>query len=205
MNTVEQTCKEHKNIEKFAKGYLSRLADVLKSLDIGQIKSFAEVLERMRKEDRTIFIAGNGGSAATASHMANDLSKGTMVPGAPRFRAISLADNVPLITAWANDTEYARVFVEQLDPLIREGDVVVGISGSGNSENVLRAVRLAKARGAKAIGFTGAGGGKLAYLVDVNVLASGAPMEMAEDVHMLLDHLICTTIREVFKREVAPR
>jgi len=116
-----------------------------------------------------------------------------------------LADNVPLITAWANDAEYACVFAEQLDPLIREGDVVVGISGSGNSENVLRAVRLAKARGAKAIGFTGASGGKLAYLVDVNVLANGAPMEMAEDVHMLLDHLICTTIREVFKREVAVR
>ena len=126
---------------------------------------------------------------------------GTIVPGAQRFKAIALTDNVPLITAWANDTEYANVFVEQLDPLVEAGDVVIGISGSGNSENVLRAMRLAKAREAHTIGFTGASGGKLAYLVDVNVVARGAPMEMAEDVHMFLDHLICTTLREVRRRE----
>ena len=192
-------------MQDLIESYIRQACAQLNRLPVGDIERAIEVLLEACRTGHTVYIMGNGGSAATASHMANDLSKGTMVPGAPRFRAISLADNVPLITAWANDTEYARVFVEQLDPLIREGDVVVGISGSGNSENVLRAVRLAKARGAKAIGFTGAGGGKLAYLVDVNVLASGAPMEMAEDVHMLLDHLICTTIREVFKREVAPR
>jgi D-sedoheptulose 7-phosphate isomerase len=190
-------------MQDLIQSYIQQVCAQLNRLPTGDIERAIEVLLEACRTGHTVYTMGNGGSAATASHMANDLSKGTMVPGAPRFRAISLADNVPLITAWANDTEYARVFVEQLDPLIREGDVVVGISGSGNSENVLRAVRMAKARGAKAIGFTGASGGKLAYLVDVNVLASGAPMEMAEDVHMLLDHLICTTIREVFKREVA--
>ena len=192
-------------MQDLIRSYIEQVCAQLNRLSTGDVERAIELLLEACRTGHTVYIMGNGGSAATASHMANDLSKGTMVPGAPRFRAISLADNVPLITAWANDAEYACVFAEQLDPLIREGDVVVGISGSGNSENVLRAVRLAKARGAKAIGFTGASGGKLAYLVDVNVLANGAPMEMAEDVHMLLDHLICTTIREVFKREVAVR
>jgi D-sedoheptulose 7-phosphate isomerase len=196
---------ERTTMQDLIQSYIQQVCAQLSRLSTGDIERAIEVLLEACRTGHTVYIMGNGGSAATASHMANDLSKGTMVPGAPRFRAISLADNVPLITAWANDTEYARVFAEQLDPLIQEGDVVIGISGSGNSENVLRAVRLAKARGARAIGFTGASGGKLAYLVDVNVLAAGAPMEMAEDVHMLLDHLICTTIREVFKREMASR
>ena len=183
------------------RSYVDQVCTLLHDLSLDDIQRAIELLLEACRTRHTVYIMGNGGSAATASHMANDLSKGTIVPGAQRFKAIALTDNVPLITAWANDTEYANVFVEQLDPLVEAGDVVIGISGSGNSENVLRAMRLAKAREAHTIGFTGASGGKLAYLVDVNVVASGAPMEMAEDVHMFLDHLICTTLREVRRRE----
>ncbi len=183
------------------RSYLDGVCALLNRLSVEDIERVIGVLMDACSEGHTVYIMGNGGSAATASHMANDLSKGTFVPGAPRFRAIALTDNVPLITAWANDTEYANIFVEQLAPLVQEGDVVIGISGSGNSENVLRAARLAKERGATTIGFTGADGGQLARIVDVNVLAPGAPMEMAEDVHMVLDHLICTTLRARLWRE----
>lgn len=183
------------------RSYLDGVCSLLGKLAVDDIKQVIDILLDACRSGRWVYIMGNGGSAATASHMANDLAKGTFVPGAPRFRAIALTDNVPLITAWANDTEYANIFVEQLAPLVEKGDVVIGISGSGNSANVLRAVRLAKERGAITIGFTGADGGELARLVDLNVLAPGAPMEMAEDVHMVLDHLICTTLRAELWKE----
>jgi len=192
-------------LKDLIRSYIDQVCGLLQNLPINDIQRAIELLLDACRTRHMVYLMGNGGSAATASHMANDLSKATMVPGAPRFKAIALTDNVPLITAWANDTEYARIFVEQLDPLVEAGDVVIGISGSGNSENVLRATRLARERGAHTISFTGYGGGKLAYLVDVNVLASNAPMAMAEDVHMLLDHLICTTIREVLSREYASK
>ena len=182
--------------------YLDQLCALLQQLPVDDIQQVIECLLNACQHGRTVYIMVNGGSAATASHMANDLSKGTFVPGAPRFKAISLADNIPLMTAWANDKDYASIFYEQLLPLVQSGDVVIGISGSGNSENVLRAIRLARGRGAHTIGFTGASGGKLAYLVDVNILASQASMEPAEDVHMILDHLICITIRALWEREL---
>lgn len=182
--------------------YLDRLCTLLQQLPVGDIQRVIECLLDACQRGRTIYIMGNGGSAATASHMANDLSKGTFVPGAPRFKAMALTDNVPLMTAWANDKDYASIFFEQLVPLVQSGDVVIGISGSGNSENVLRAIRLAREKGATTIGFTGYNGGKLAYLVDINVLASGAEMEMAEDIHMVLDHLVCSTLRSLLKEQV---
>jgi len=181
--------------------YIQNVCGLLQALPIDDIQRAIDLLIAAAHRGSRVYLMGNGGSAATASHMANDLAKGTMVPGAPRFQALSLTDNVPLITAWANDTDYTRIFEAQLDPLVRRDDVVIGISGSGNSENVLRAIRLAKARGAHTIGFTGAKGGKLAYLVDVNILAAQAAMEPAEDVHMFLDHLICTTIRALWRQE----
>jgi len=188
-------------LKELIQSYIERACYLLRQLPVDEIERTIDLLIEASKAKRMVYIMGNGGSAATASHMANDLAKGTLVNGAPRFKAIALTDNVPSITAWANDTEYARVFEAQLDPLVEPGDVVIGISGSGNSENVLRAVRLARARGAHTIGFTGYDGGELARLVDVNVNAAGAPMEPAEDMHMFLDHLICTTIRTLWERE----
>ena len=185
------------------RSYIDGLCALLQRLPVDDIQRVIELLLHACTSGHAVYIMGNGGSAATASHMANDLSKGTFVPGAPRFKAISLSDNIPLITAWANDKDYASIFYEQLFPLVQSGDVVIGISGSGNSENVLRAIRLAREKGATTIGFTGYNGGKLAYLVDINVLASGAEMEMAEDIHMVLDHLVCSTLRGSLKEQVA--
>jgi D-sedoheptulose 7-phosphate isomerase len=187
-------------LQELIQSYTEAVCTMLRSLPLDTIERAIDLLMQAAQTGHTVYLMGNGGSAATASHMANDLSKGTMVPGGPRFKAISLADNIPLITAWANDTDYARIFEAQLEPLVGAGDVTIGISGSGNSENVLRAIRLAKARGAHTIGFTGSHGGKLAYLVDVHVNAPNASMEVAEDAHMFLDHLICTTIRALWQR-----
>jgi len=154
------------------------------------------LLLRARAEGRTIFILGNGGSAATASHLANDLNKGAAVAGRPRFRALALTDNVPLITAWANDTHYGNVFVEQLANFFEPGDVVVAISGSGNSPNVLAAVTWAARRGAVTIGFTGGDGGQLRHLVECPVVVPSSRMEQIEDMHLILCHALCVSLRD---------
>ena len=145
--------------------------------------------------DRTIFIAGNGGSAATASHWTNDLNKGTITAGRHRFRAIALTDNVPLITAWGNDAAYDRIFIEQLTNFVRPHDVFVAISGSGNSPNILAAVQWARDAGAVTVGLTGRDGGRLRGLVDCGVVVPAGEMEQIEDVHLALSHALCTTLR----------
>jgi D-sedoheptulose 7-phosphate isomerase len=160
------------------------------------------VLFQAWETGRQIFILGNGGSASTASHMANDLSKATIVPGMPRMRVISLADNVALMTAWANDTSFEHMFSEQLENLLQPGDVVVAISASGNSPNVLRAVELARARGGVTIGWTGLSGGRLAPLVDVCVHVPTEDVGMIESVHLVIDHLVT---RELHARIQAAR
>lgn len=151
----------------------------------------------------TVFTLGNGGSAATASHFACDLAKGTIVPGGPRFRVIALTDNVPLIMAWSNDVSYESVFAEQLYNLMGRGDVVVAFSGSGNSPNVLRAVALARQQGGITIGFSGFDGGKLSHMVDVPVVVPCYCMEQVEDVHLILCHLMATVLRQRL-REIEP-
>jgi phosphoheptose isomerase/UTP-glucose-1-phosphate uridylyltransferase len=169
--------------------YLRQLSLGIEQLDRGAIEQVAlELLGALRRE-RAVFLIGNGGSAATASHIAVDLSK-LIVPGHPRFRAIALTDNVPVITAWANDTHYDHVFSEQLRNLCQPGDLVIAISCSGNSPNVLNGARVAREMGARVVGFTGDGGGALAGLVDVCVHAPLAYIGQQEDIHMILDHLL---------------
>lgn len=183
----------------FINGYIDSVMDVLDRLRTEQMNSLLEAIEMIRKardEDRTVFIMGNGGSAATSSHFVSDLAKGTIVDGEKRFRAIALTDNIPLITAWSNDSDYSDIFAEQLKNLLRPGDIVIGISGSGNSKNVLKAVDYASKNGAKTIGFVGYDGGKLKNMVDVCILAEIHYMQKAEDVHMLLEHMLTSAIRE---------
>jgi len=183
----------------FINGYIDSVMDVLDCLRTEQMNSLLEAIELIRKardEDRTVFIMGNGGSAATSSHFVSDLAKGTIVDGEKRFRAIALTDNIPLITAWSNDSDYSDIFAEQLKNLLRPGDIVIGISGSGNSKNVLKAVDYASKNGAKTIGFVGYDGGKLKNMVDVCILADIHYMQKAEDVHMLLEHMLTSAIRE---------
>ncbi len=184
--------------------YLVEVQETLDLLPEEQIEEVVDVLLSANYVGSTVFTAGNGGSAATASHFACDLAKGTIVPDRPRFRVVALTDNVPLMTAWSNDVAYEDMFAEQLRGLMGRGDVLVAFSGSGNSENVLRAVALARQMGGITIGFSGFEGGKLSGMVDVPVVVPNHCMEQIEDVHMVLSHLVCTVLRERLRRIEPP-
>jgi D-sedoheptulose 7-phosphate isomerase len=175
----------------------------LDALPLEHIQDVVDVLLSANYVGSTVFTLGNGGSASTASHFACDLAKGTIIPGRPRFRAVALTDNLPLMTAWSNDVAYEDIFAEQLTGLIGRGDVVVAFSGSGNSANVLRAVELARRMGAITIGFSGFAGGRLSTLVDVPVVVPCDCTEQIEDVHLTLCHLTCTVLREQM-RQIEP-
>lgn len=177
--------------------YLIELNAVLAAVPHRDVEAIVELLLTTYDEGRTIYIAGNGGSAATASHFANDLTKATIVPGQRRFRVIALTDNVPLLTAWANDASYADVFAEQLRSLIRPGDLFIAISGSGHSENVLRAADFARSSGARVAGFTGFDGGQLVAKCDRSVLVPCSVMAQIEDAHLIIQHAVCSYLREV--------
>ncbi len=175
--------------------YIDSLREALGALPTRDIARAEQALFRAWLEGRTIFIAGNGGSASTASHLANDLNKGTIVPGERRFRAIALTDNVPLITAWSNDASYERIFVEQMANFLEPRDVLIAISGSGNSPSIVTAVQWARDAGAVTIGLTGGSGGRLRALVDYGVVAPTSRMEQIEDVHLVISHALCTALR----------
>ena len=170
--------------------YLDELRAVLDHIDVAAVRKIADALVEAHARDAQIFILGNGGSASTASHWACDLGKGTVVEGQRRYRVISLTDNNAVMTAWANDASYDDVFVEQLKNLANADDVVIGISASGNSENVLRAIRYATDLGATTIGVTGFGGGKLADIADVPFVVDSHDYGRVEDVHLILDHIL---------------
>ena len=183
--------------------YLEDVQCTLAALPLERIDDVVAVLLKTNESGSTVFTLGNGGSAATSSHFACDLAKGAIIPGRPRFRVVSLTDNVSLMTAWSNDVAYEDVFAEQLRGLISHGDVVIAFSGSGNSPNVLRAVELAHQAGGITVGFTGFSGGKLSGMVDVSLVVPNDCMEQIEDVHMVLCHLIATVLRERL-REIDP-
>jgi len=165
---------------------------VLDNLDFPAITEFAHRLEAIRVAQRTVFFVGNGGSAATSSHFANDLVKACRRDGKPGFRAISLTDNVALMTAIANDDGYENVFTGQMRDLFKKGDMLVAISASGNSPNVLAAAKLAHDLGGEVVGITGFDGGELRRLADcvVHVPSQKGEYGPVEDVHMILDHLV---------------
>ena len=176
--------------------YISHLQGVLERLTLADVKASIDVIMEAYYAEKQIFVIGNGGSASTASHLACDLGKGTSVPGKPRFRVISLTDNVATMTAWSNDVSYQDVFVEQLKNLVNPGDVVLGISASGNSENVIRALRYASQIGCRTVGWSGFGGGILAEICDINVVVDSHLYGPVEDVHLILNHILHAWIRE---------
>lgn len=177
--------------------YMRELEQMIGDISLAQLQAVLRLLEEAYRQGHRMFVMGNGGSAATASHFALDLAKNTIWPGAPRVKAVSLTDHVPLITAWSNDTAFEHVFAEQLATMIEPGDVVIGISASGNSPNVINALHLAKRMGGVTIGLLGAGGGQIKHLVDAYVLAPGQNIEQEEDAHLILAHIITRHMRSV--------
>lgn len=177
--------------------YINRVRQALDALHHEAIVSLLECLLRAREEGRTVFVFGNGGSAATASHMASDLTKGTIRPGVPRLRAFALTDNVPVLTAWSNDTGFDQVFSEQLKSVAREGDVAIAISGSGNSPNVVAGIKTAQELGLFTVGLLGFDGGKVRDMVDLAIVVPIHEYGPVEDIHLLLNHLVTTVMNEL--------
>jgi len=185
--------------KNFIDEYLSDVIRVLEDIRANNadfFDSLATIFLDARADNRKIFFCGNGGSASTASHFTSDLAKGTIVEGVPRFKALSLADNIPQMLAWGNDACYEDIFVEQLKNLFEPGDVVVGISGSGNSGNVLRAIQYANENDGLTVGITGFDGGKIKDMVDLCLIVPVHNMQKTEDIHMLIDHLTTLMIKE---------
>ena len=180
--------------------YINDLKQTLEALPLDSIDQVITVLHEARMRGRQIFIMGNGGSASTASHMVCDLGKNTRHPGWPNFKVIGLADNMAIFSAYANDEGYENVFCNQLESLLMPDDVVIGISASGNSPNVLKAIALANNRGATTIAFTGFNGGRLSSMVDVNLNVASDSIEQVEDIHLMLEHLVTKVLREEVKQ-----
>jgi D-sedoheptulose 7-phosphate isomerase len=174
--------------------YFSEIKKTIDALPVESIEEVITLLHEARLNGRQVFIMGNGGSAATASHFACDLAKSTRVAGWPHFRVIGLTDNMSIFSAYANDEGYEAVFAEQLNNLIQQDDIVIGISASGNSPNVLNGIKLANNRRAKTIGFTGLTGGKLRSIVQVCVHVPTDRIDQAEDFHLMIEHFISDTL-----------
>ena len=178
-------------MEAFVENYIAQNLTLLKALDAGAIARIIAEFGKARDTRKRIYAIGNGGSASTASHFVNDMGKGASIGRETRFKTIPLTDNVEWMTALSNDLCYEDVYVEQLKNFAESGDILLAISGSGNSENVLRAVRYANDVGCVTIGFTGFEGGKLRELVQHCVVIPSDHMGRIEDMHLILQHMIC--------------
>jgi len=191
MNNIDQIYSESLSINDYSRSYIDYLSSVLNNISLTDIKKFVEVLLEARERESSIFFIGNGGSAATASHFANDIAIGTRTYEKP-FRAISLCDNQAVITAIANDDGYEKIFSQQLEVLLEKQDLVVAISASGNSPNLIQAIDTSKEMGAITVGISAFDGGKMKEMVDVSLHVPTEKGEYgpAEDAHMVLDHLV---------------
>ncbi len=176
--------------------YLEELSATIPKLPLPAIERMVAAFLQAYDRGRTIFLFGNGGSAALASHMTCDLGKGTAPASGKRLRAVALTDNVALITAWANDSRYEDIFAEQLENLLTPGDLACAISASGNSPNILAALRRARQAGAVTAGITGFQGGKMKSLCDVCVVVPSENMQIIEDLHVAIAHSVFRVLRQ---------
>lgn len=186
----------------FIENYVESQARAILKTPYADLEKFCNMLMDARNAGKRIFFAGNGGSAATASHFTNDLVKGLSPGNVKRFKAFSLVDQVPVITALANDYDYSVIFSEQLKNYAEKGDLLIVISGSGNSPNVVKACELAAEIGMKTAALTGRDGGKLRGLCDLSVIAPHDGMEQIEDIHMLWEHCTISALRGIIDNEV---
>lgn len=191
MNNVQKIFEEAKSPAAFSRNYLTYLSEVLAQLDEKAVGNFIEIILNARETGKAVYFIGNGGSAATASHFANDIQIGTRTTGKP-FKVQSLTDNVAILTAVGNDFGYDYIFVKQLEALVNDGDVVVAISASGNSPNVIKAIEYAHKRNCTTVGLTGFDGGKLKEISQHNLHVPSLKGEYGpvEDVHMIFDHIL---------------
>ncbi len=177
----------------FIHEYLESLCKAVKSLPEEKIRDAVDTLKAAHISGHQVFLLGNGGSAMTAAHIACDLQKGVKQMTGKRFAVLSIADNVAILTAWANDTDYENTFSEQLDSLVRPGDIVIAISGSGNSPNVIKAVERANELGAITMGWSGFDGGKLAEVAQKSIVVDSHNMQRVEDLHTIIGHVVFAT------------
>ena len=181
--------------------YIALLQQTIDQLPKDKIVRVIDLLYSARFSGRQVFIMGNGGSASTASHFVCDLSKNTRREGWPRYKVIGLSDNMAVFSAYANDEGYENVFCEQLANLLLPDDIVIAISASGNSKNVVNAIQYAKDQNAFTIGFTGFDGGILGTLVDINLHINSDIIEHVEDLHLVLEHMIIKSLKERVQTE----
>ena len=179
---------------------ISNLEDQIKT--INELKKSKEIIEKIyveiknaQKNNNKIFIMGNGGSASTSSHFVSDLLKTSLTKEANRIKAISLTDNIPVVMAWANDTSFENIFYSQLENFLEKGDLVIGISGSGNSKNVIKAIEFANSKEAKTVCLLGKDGGKLAKISQSNLIIPNNDMLTIETMHLLICHLLTSLLR----------
>ncbi|MCK4807639.1 MAG: SIS domain-containing protein [Candidatus Aegiribacteria sp.] len=182
-------------MQKEISTYFNQISALVLRIPSENIEELVRIIFEAYKKGRRVFIFGNGGGSATSSHFVCDLSKGTATPGKPRLKALSLSDNVPLITAWANDTDYTNTFGEQLKNLVEEGDVVIGLSGSGMSPNVINAFRVANNVGAISVLLSGYRGGEAANVADKSIIVPSEDMQHIEDIHLMLCHIVFRMVR----------
>jgi D-sedoheptulose 7-phosphate isomerase len=187
--------------EQYYRHYSSDFINTIQSLNFSVVNRIMQELERARHTDSQVFIVGNGGSAASASHWACDFGKGVNVDGSRRFRVNSLTDNGAWITALGNDLSFSHIFVEQMRNTLQKGDIVIGLSVSGNSENVVRAFDYAKQQGAAVIALVGAKKGRMEAQADIALVIPSEDYGIVEDVHMFVNHVISQYLKQLNQRE----
>lgn len=181
--------------------YYEREIAAIRALDLGEVARATEVIRDAYEREATIYIFGNGGSASTASHFTSDFNKGISEHRKKKFRLVCLNDNIATVMAIANDISYDRVFSFQLEGRLRPDDLVIAVSGSGNSANVVRAVEYAKQTGAKVIGVSGYSGGKLYELADYHLHVALDDMQIVEDIHLSFDHMMYRVLPQIMAGE----
>jgi D-sedoheptulose 7-phosphate isomerase len=186
-----------------ASSYLARLSEVLALVPEAELRIAVETLLEARAAGRRVYLIGNGGSAATAGHIACDLAKGARVPGKAPLRTFALSDNTALMTAWANDSAYEQTFAEQVAGVAEAGDVVIALSASGNSPNIVAGLRAAAARGARTIGLLGFDGGAARDLVDISIHIPCNDYGLVEDTHSAIGHALTLAIRTALSEQTA--
>lgn len=185
-----------KGVANYIDSYLDVLKSLLDSLDTRVLENVTELLFATWKEDRRLILCGNGGSGSTSSHLVCDFQKNIYLDGGKPFEVVALTDSPALLLAWANDTSFENVFAGQARTWVRKNDVLIAISGSGDSRNVLEAVKVANDVGATTIGFCGYDGGQLAEMVTIPIVAERRNMQQVEDVHMILGHILFSVLRD---------